>query len=83
MKKAAESTTKDKLEDKDYEISAKEEYTLTRDGTDFQFKDYAPSVFHKVREVLGVSADEFLVRISAVSQGYGFSVQPLLVFFNW
>lgn len=61
VKKAAENPKSD-LEDSDFEIKAKEEYTLTRDGNEFQFKDYAPAVFHQVRSVLGVSPEEFLVR---------------------
>lgn len=60
MNKAAESPKED-LDDSDFEIKAKEEYTLTRDGNEFQFKDYAPAVFHKIRAVLGVSPEEFLV----------------------
>jgi hypothetical protein len=57
----ASKNAKEELEDSDFEIKAKEEYTLSRDGNEFHFKDYAPAVFHKIRALLGVSAEEFLV----------------------
>eukprot|EP01126_Amoeba_proteus_P049443 TRINITY_DN5782_c0_g1_i6.p1 TRINITY_DN5782_c0_g1~~TRINITY_DN5782_c0_g1_i6.p1 ORF type:complete len:857 (-),score=341.97 TRINITY_DN5782_c0_g1_i6:253-2823(-) len=39
---------------------AKGEYELIREKIEFQFKDYAPNVFHKIRSNLGVTPEEFL-----------------------